>query len=285
LAEVWTVLKVLQWTAEHLRQKGVENGRLDAELLLAASLGLDRVGLYLNYDRPLQAEELANYRQLVKRRAAREPVQYILGRCEFWSLSLQVSPAVLVPRADTEVLVEEALKYVPEAGGDLLDVGTGSGAIALALASERPELAVTALDRSTGALAIAADNAAALGLTRVRMLEGDLNQLPAGPWTLVVSNPPYIPSADLAGLMDEVRNFEPPEALDGGPDGLACYRALAGQAQAVLRPGGWLLVEVGIGQAEAVRSLFAAAGLEEAYIRDDYAGIPRVVGARKSNLG
>ena len=166
--------------------------------------------------------------------------------------------------------------------GTLLLIGLLPG---LALASERPELAVTALDRSTGALAIAADNAAALGLSRVRMLEGDLNQLPAGPWTLVVSNPPYIPSADLAGLMDEVRNFEPPEALDGGPDGLACYRALAGQAQAVLRPGGWLLVEVGIGQAEAVRSLFIAAGLEEAYIRDDYAGIPRVVGARKSNLG
>jgi release factor glutamine methyltransferase len=124
LAEDWTVIKVLQWTAEHLRQKGVDNGRLDAELLLAETLGLDRVGLYLNYDKPLLADELSRYRAQVKRRAGREPLQYILGHCEFWSLSLQVTPEVLIPRPDTEVLVEEALKHVG-AKGRLLDVGAG----------------------------------------------------------------------------------------------------------------------------------------------------------------
>lgn len=285
MAETWTVLKVLQWTAEHLTHKGVENGRLDAELLLANVLELDRVGLYLNYDRPLEGPELAAYRELVRRRAAREPLQYILGSCEFWSLPLRVSPAVLVPRADTEVLVEEALRLLPAGIGAVLDVGTGSGAIALALAQERPELQVTGLDSSPEALAVAVENAAALGLSRVRLVAGDLRALPEGPWELVVSNPPYIPTGDLDGLMDEVKNFEPLGALDGGPDGLACYRALAGQATSILRPGGWLLVEVGLGQAEPVRQLFAAAGLEELLIRDDYAGIPRVVGGRKSQIG
>jgi len=285
LAEVWTVLKVLQWTAEHLSQKGVENGRLDAELLLAEVLGLDRVGLYLNYDRPLQGGELAPYRELVRRRAAREPVQYILGRCEFWSLPLRVSPAVLIPRADTEILVEEALKRLPEETGKLLDVGTGSGAIALALASERAGLSVTGLDKSPEALAVAAGNAAALGFSRVQMIAGDLFDLPEGPWTMLVSNPPYIPTGELAGLMAEVAGHEPLDALDGGIDGLVCYRALAAQAQRLLQPGGWLLVEVGIEQAAAVRQLFAAAGLEDLSIRDDYAGIPRVVGGRKAKRG
>jgi len=283
LTETWTVLKVLEWTAGHLQQKGVDTPRLDAELLLADALQLDRVGLYLNYDRPLQAGELAACRERVRRRAGREPLQYILGHCEFWSLPLQVSPAVLVPRPDTEILVEEALKRVPAGTGRVLDVGTGSGAIALALASEKPQLQVTGLDASTEALDIARANAAALGLAaRVELLAGDLFRLPAGPWELLVSNPPYIPSGELAGLMPEVRDYEPQAALDGGRDGLDCYRALARQAPGVLVPGGWLLVEVGQGQAAAVAELFAAAGLCEITIRDDYAGIPRVVAARKT---
>jgi len=285
LAETWTVLKVLEWTAGHLQQKGVDSPRLDAELLLAEVLQLDRVGLYLNYDRPLQAEELAAYRERVRRRAGREPLQYILGHCEFWSLPLTVSPAVLVPRADTEVLVEEALKRCPERGR-VLDVGTGSGAIALALASEKPQLQVAGLDASDAALAVARENAAALGLAgRVAMVQGDLFALPDGPWELLVSNPPYIPTAELAGLMPEVRDFEPRGALDGGADGLDCYRALAGQAATLLVPGGWLLVEVGQGQADAVAALFAAAGLMEIAVRNDYAGIPRVVSARKLQGG
>jgi len=280
LAEDWTVIKVLQWTAEHLRQKGVDNGRLDAELLLAETLKLDRVGLYLNYDRPLQAEELSRYREQVKRRAGREPLQYILGRCAFWSLSLPVTPAVLIPRPDTEVLVEEALKHASKSGS-LLDVGTGSGAIALALASELPECTIFGLDRSAAALEIARHNRDALGLQeRVELLAGDLFALPEREWQLIVSNPPYIPSGELAGLMPEVGQHEPATALDGGADGLDCYRALARQAQSKLQPGCWLLVEVGIAQAEVVKQLFVAAGLTEVYSREDYAGVPRVVGGR-----
>jgi release factor glutamine methyltransferase len=280
LAEVWTVLKVLQWTAEHLAQKGVDNGRLDAELLLADTLEVDRVGLYLNYDKPLLPEELTRYREQVKRRAGREPLQYILGHCEFWSLPLQVTPAVLIPRPDTEVLVEEALKQAQPAAA-VLDVGTGSGAIALALASELPVARITGLDQSAAALQVAELNCQALGLQeRVELVVGDLFALPEGEWQLIVSNPPYIPVDDLPGLMPEVGRFEPALALDGGRDGLDCYRALARQASARLTAGGWLLVEVGINQAEPVEQLFAEAGLKEIYSRDDYAGIPRVVGGR-----
>ncbi len=281
MAEIWTLLRVLQWTAEHLRGKGIESGRLDAELMLADLLGLDRVGLYLNFDRPLQADELARFRERVRRRAAREPLQYILGRAGFWSLELQVEPGVLIPRPDTEVLVEEALRRMPQRAGTLLDVGTGSGCIALALLHERDDWRALGLDLSPVALRLARRNAEALGLAeRCTFREGRLETLPEGSWSLIVSNPPYIPRADLAGLMPEVRDFEPVEALDGGDDGLDAYRALAGQTGR-LAAGGWLLVEVGIGQAGAVRQLFATAGLEELFIREDYAGVPRVVGGRR----
>ncbi len=284
MSEVWTVLKILQWTTGYLQEKGVENARLDSELLLAAALGLDRVGLYLNYDRPLEGGELERYRGMVARRAKREPVQYILGEAEFWSLPLMVTPAVLIPRADTEVLVEEGLKRLTEAPGPVLDVGTGSGAIVLALASEAENSDFTALDISPEALAIAKKNAERHGfLDRVQFLEGDLAALPAGSYHLIVSNPPYIPAGEMAILMPEVRDFEPTLALQGGDDdGLAAYRLLAKQAVALLAPGGWLLVEVGAGQAAAVEAIFSAAGLQQCYLRDDYAGIARVVGGCRS---
>jgi release factor glutamine methyltransferase len=181
LAETWTILKVLQWTADYLSQKGVENGRRDAELLLSSTLDLDRVGLYLNYDRPLTPSELVAFREWVGRRARREPLQHILGRTEFWSLSFVVTPAVLIPRGDTESLVEEALKRV--AGPcSILDVGTGSGAIAVALAHELPAATVVAMDVSTEALAVAAENARSNGVEgRVRFLQADMGVLPGGP--------------------------------------------------------------------------------------------------------
>ena len=280
MAEVWTVLKVLQWTAGYFRDRGIEGGRLDAELLLGDTLALDRVGLYLNYDRPLSAMELESFRAAVARRAKREPLQYIRAQAEFWSLPFTVSPAVLIPRSDTEVLVEEALKRI--AGpGRILDVGTGSGAIAIAIAHERPEARVEAVDLSPAALAVARGNAEANGVAeRVTFSQGDLRQLQGAGYDLVVSNPPYIPSADLAALMPEVREFEPLLALDGGADGLSAYRLLAAQARALLKPGGWLLLEVGIGQAEAVTELLRAAGLVEIFTRADYAGVARVVGGQ-----
>ena len=282
MAETWTVLRVLRWTSGYLAERGVDGGRLDAELLLGEVLQLDRVGLYLNFDRPLTADELTRYRERVARRARREPLHYILGKAEFWSLPFRVGPEVLVPRADTEVLVEEALERIGK-GARILDVGTGSGAIAVALAHERPEAAVVAVDISTEALAVAQENARANGVAgRIRFLPGDLQALPGEEFDLVVSNPPYIPGGELADLMPEVRDFEPRLALDGGRDGLDSYRQLARQAPQLLRPEGWLLVEVGAGQAAAVQELLAAAGLGEIFCRDDYAGVPRVVGGRRS---
>lgn len=281
LSENWTVLKVLQWTAGYLGSQGVEGARLDAELLLTDILGLDRVGLYLNYDRPLESAELATFRGRVARRARREPLQYILGSAEFWSLPLTVTPAVLIPRADTEILVEEALARC-SVSCTVLDVGTGSGAIAIAIASERPEARVEGIDLSLAALAIAEGNVRRHGLEgRLSLRQGDLAALDGGPWDLIVSNPPYIAEGELAGLMPEVRDFEPRQALAGGEDGLDCYRHLAGQAPHLLVSGGWLLVEVGLGQAAAVKDLFTAVGLDQTFLRKDYAGIPRVVGGQK----
>jgi release factor glutamine methyltransferase len=270
MKETWTVLKVLQWTADYLKDKGVDNGRLDAELMLAEVLELDRVGLYLNYDRPLNSAELSAYRQMVGRRSRREPLQYILGRADFWSLPFAVGSAVLIPRPDTEK-------------GRILDVGTGSGAIVVALAHELPRASLVAIDTSAAALAVAAENAERNGVAgRVEFHQVDLARLPSGSFDLIVANPPYIPTGDLAGLMPEVRDYEPASALDGGRDGLDCYRLLAAQAGDRLCPGGWLLVEAGIGQVPAVRELFKQAGLKEIFSRDDYAGIPRVVGGRRT---
>lgn len=280
MAETWTVLRLLQWTADYFRQKGIEGGRRDAELLLCDLLSLDRVGLYLNFDRPLQAAELAEFRARVARRGRREPLQYILGRVEFWSLPLRVTPAVLIPRPDTEVLVEEALKRAGAAAA-ILDVGTGSGAIAVALAHELPAATVTAIDLSAEALAVAGENARTNGVEgRLRLLQADLASLPSGPYDLIVANPPYIPERELDGLMPEVRDFEPRLALAGGVDGLDCYRRLLPVAAQQLRPGGWLLVEVGAGQSPAVRDLFAAAGFSELFVAPDLSGIERVVGGR-----
>lgn len=285
--ERWTLLRILKWTADYFGERGIDSPRLDAELLLAAALGLDRVGLYLNYDRPLTDTELDRFRDSVKRRAGHEPVQYILGSSEFWSLRLQIDRQVLIPRADTEVLVEEVLALMPNRPLRLLDVGTGSGAIAIALAHERPGWLITAVDISPAALNVARTNSALHNLTeRIDFLEGDLAELPPGPFEMVVSNPPYIPSGDLDALMPEVRDHEPRLALDGGPDGLAAYRMLTGQAGRILAPGGWLAVEVGIGQAETVTEMFLAAGLEQVSQRDDYGGRPRVVkGCRKTEHG
>jgi len=281
LTESWTVLKLLRWTADYFAGRGIDSPRLDAELLLADTLGLDRVGLYVNFERPLQADELAVYREKVRRRASREPLAYILGRTEFWSLPLRVTPAVLIPRPDTELLVEEALPRLSGAAR-VLDVGTGSGALAIALAHERPECRVVAIDVSAEALAVAAENACNNRVAeRIGFIPADLAALAGGPFDLIVANPPYIPSAELATLMPEVRDFEPPLALDGGSDGLDAYRALARQAEAMLAPGGWLLVEVGIGQAAAVEKMFVSAGLAEIFISHDLAGIERVVGGRK----
>lgn len=281
MSDVWTLLKMLEWMTVFFTDKGLSNPRLDAQLLLGSVVELDRVGLYLNYDRPLTQAELDEIRPLVKRRAQNEPLQYLLGKTEFWSLEFAVSPAVLIPRADTEILVEEALKKSAETG-ELLDIGCGSGAIALSFASEKLRWQVTGLDISPAALEVATLNAQRLGLVeRSRFFQGDLAQLPRRQYDLVVSNPPYISAVEYAELMPEVRDFEPALALLGGEDGLDCYRLLCRQADEILKPGGWLLLEIGWQQQESVSALLAESGLHTIYCRQDYAGHPRVIGARK----
>jgi len=274
----WSVLEVVRWTTDYLQEKGVDNPRLDAELLVGSALNKDRVGLYLCYDQPLEQKELETIRALVKRRALREPLQYILEHTEFWSLPFRVSPEVLIPRADTEVLVEEGLKVLEEREGAVLDAGTGSGAVAVAIA-HTTGMQIHAVDISHAALRMAQENAARNGVDHLISFEhADLHTLGRGTYRLVISNPPYVSSAQMGELMPEVARHEPELALHGGEDGLDAYRSLARQAEGLLEPGGWLLAEVGAGQADAVEDLFKAAGLHRCYQRRDYAGIARVVG-------
>lgn len=281
--ETWTILKVLSWTKEYLAGKGVENARLEAEWLLCAATGLDRVGLYLNFEQPLNETELAAYRALVARRARREPLQHILGSQEFHGLEFLVSPDVLIPRHDTETLVAAALARMPSARS-VLDVGTGSGCIAVVLANLLPEARVTASDISAAALAVARRNAD-LNRVTIEFLQGSLLEPVGGRrFDLIVSNPPYIPTADIAGLEPEVRDGDPRAALDGGPDGLDIYRALIPEAALHLNPGGWLLVEIGIGQGGDVASLFRDKdSYDDVVFSRDPGGIERVVGARRKD--
>jgi len=280
LGEIWILLKLLRWMTDYFAEKGIDNPRLDAELLLAHVLQLDRVGLYLNYDRPLVAEELDIIRPLVKRRGQREPLQYLLESTEFWSLEFIVTPDVLIPRADTEILVEETLGRAGSEG-QLLDVGTGSGAIVISLASELPDWQMVGLDISTAALAIARKNLEKHQVAdQVKLLQGDLAELPVQQYDLIVSNPPYIAEKEWDELMPEVRCFEPQLALLAENNGLDCYQKLADQAISRLKSHGWLLVEVGYQQAEAVKKIFVASGLANLSVREDYSGQPRVVGGQ-----
>lgn len=278
----WTVLKVLQWTTDFFQRKGLKSPRLDAEVLLAHLLGVDRVGLYMNYDRPLREEELKAFREMVQRRTSGEPIAYITGQKEFWSLSFKVSPACLIPRPETEVLVEEALKAAKEAPLPLqiLEIGTGCGAVALALAKELPGAEIWATEKSPYALEVAQQNVELHGVSgQVVLLEADLFP-ERGPFSLIVSNPPYVPTEEVLRLDPEVRDFEPLEALDGGPDGLLYFRRIASGARQYLRAGGWLVLEVGEGQDEGVQGILKEAGLSRIEVRRDYSGVKRVVKGR-----
>jgi release factor glutamine methyltransferase len=280
--EKWDVLKILNWTKGYLTEKGVENPRLEAEWMLCEALSLDRVGLYLNFDKPLSEAELATYRGMVGRRGKREPLQYILGSQEFMGLDFQVSPAVLIPRHDTEVLVSEGVKRAP-AAGSILDIGSGSGCVAIALAKALPRVEICSVDISPEALAVARDNAQRNQVT-VQFFEGSLFVPFAGRrFDMILSNPPYIPAAELAGLQQEVRGFEPLSALNGGADGLDFYRSITEHAPDHLTAGGWLLFEVGAGQAPDVLGLLNSNGFSlDCFTQTDPAGIERVVGGRKS---
>jgi len=281
--EKWDVLKILNWTKGYLAEKGVENPRLEAEWMLCAALALNRVGLYLNFDKPLTDAELAAFRGMVARRAKREPLQYILGSQEFMGLDFQVTPAVLIPRHDTEVLVTEGIKR-GAAARSVLDIGSGSGCVAIAIAKALPQAEVSSVDVSADALAVARDNAQR-NEAAVRFFEGSLFEpFPGRRFDMIVSNPPYIPAAEIATLQQEVRGFEPVSALEGGEDGLDFYRRITERAPEHLTPGGWLLFEVGAGQAPQVFALLKSNGFTvDCFTQTDPAGIERVVGGRLAN--
>lgn len=281
--EIWTIGRILKWTEQYFEQKGVESPRLDAEVLLSHLLKKQRIYLYVHFDEPLQAEELAAYREMIKKRVAHVPVAYILGEKEFMGLTFQVTADTLVPRPDTEILVQaavDALKGMPPEAHRFADIGTGSGAICLSVLHFTENTEADTVDISPGARAVAEQNAAALGLTeRITFHTGDLLEpIKDKTYTAILSNPPYIPQADIETLAPEVRCKEPMTALCGGADGLDFYRRLCAEAPAMLLAGGFMAFEVGIHQAEAVANLAQEHPLiERTEIIKDYAGIDRVV--------
>ncbi len=269
----WTIRRVLGWTAQHFEKKGVDAPRLTAELLLAHTLATTRVRLYVDLDRPLEASELKAYRELIARRAEGEPTQYLTGAKDFYNRRFKVDRRALIPRPETELLVEAVLQAMPE-GAPLaaLDLCTGSGCIAATLAKERPACRVVAVDLSKEACALAKENAAALGVSeRVEVRQGDLFAplAPGETFDVIASNPPYVASGELAGLQREVQR-EPRLALDGGVDGLAVIRRIVAGAMAHLRPGGLLALEIGETQGGAVRALLEGAGFEKARVEKDW---------------
>ena len=318
--KIWTIGRILKWTEQYFKDKGIESPRLDAEVLLAHVLEKQRIYLYVHFDEPLQPAELAAYREMIKQRVLRVPVAQILGEKEFMGLTFKVTADTLVPRPDTEILVQAAVERLKamkgeakapedealadgeeassaadrdEAAADvsqeplrIADIGTGSGAICLSVLRYLAGTVADTVDISPAARAVAEENAASLGLAdRVTFHTGDLLQPLVGmTFAAILSNPPYIPEADIATLAPEVRLKEPHTALSGGQDGLDFYRRLAKEAPAMLVPGGFMAFEVGIHQAEPVAALAKANPLiARTEILPDYAGIDRVVvGWRKT---
>ena len=286
-----TVRELIALSGAYLAEKGVESPRLSAERLLSDVLGLARIELYLQSDRPVSADELERYRAHVRRRAAGEPLQTILGVTGFYSREFKVEPGVFIPRPETERLVEAAVGLLAPPDRRLLaplavEVGCGSGVIAVSLAAELPTLEIWATDLDPAAVALTRRNAHRHGVeARVHALAGELlHPVPAhlrGKLDLLISNPPYVRRDELAGLPIEVQH-DPAAALDGGPDGLAAYRALTAAAVRWLRPGGWLALEIGADQGRTVPELLASAGLVEVAMSRDYNELPRVVTARRS---
>ncbi len=287
-----TLLDLLNWSTNYLRERGVENPRLNAELLLASSLNLKREGLYARLREPFEREAQQRLEDLIQRRVSGEPLQYILGYQEFWSIPLRVDPRVLIPRPETELLVEQSLSILSQGALTgtpyILELGTGSGAIAISLAKEVRNLLIVATDISGEALRVARENAISAGvLDQIRFVAGDLFDpfrlmKGRGPFHLILSNPPYIPYLDIPKLAREVRDYEPILGLNGGTDGMVFYRSIVSEASSYLFQGGWLLLEVGKGQGALVSAMIAEEGSFSRPKRiKDFSGIDRVVKAQR----
>ena len=288
--KIWTIGRILKWTEQYFKDKGIESPRLDAEVLLAHVLEKQRIYLYVHFDEPLQPGELAAYREMIKKRVLRVPVAQILGEKEFMGLTFKVTADTLVPRPDTEILVQAAVDRLRAMAGEeplrFADIGTGSGAICLSVLHYLAGTVADTVDISPAARAVAEENAASLGLAdRITFHTGDLLQPLSGiSFAAILSNPPYIPEADIVKLAPEVRLKEPYTALSGGQDGLDFYRRLANEAPAMLVPGGFTAFEVGIHQAGDVAALLKANPLiGRTEILPDYAGIDRVVVGWRKN--
>ena len=287
-----TLRSVLREAAETLSSNHIEQARLESEILLAHFLGLRKEDIIIYSDQELTDPQEEKFQQLVERRCRKEPLAYIVGHREFWSLEFKVNPKVLIPRPETEGVIERLLNLAGDETSEkvirMLDVGTGSGILAIVAALEFPKARITAVDNSGDALEVARENALRHQVAeRIEFLEMDLMRdwdLPKNDlYDYILSNPPYIPSRELKQLMPDVRDYEPREALDGGPDGLACYRCIVANAFPYLKPGGHLIFEVGDDQAEPVQqSLQAHGGLDEIEIVQDLSGRDRVVSARRA---
>jgi release factor glutamine methyltransferase len=286
--ETWTVKRLLEWTTDFFKQKGIESARLEAEILLAAALKIKRIEIYTNFETEPTEDKRAVFRDFVKRRGAGEPVAYLVGFKEFYSLSFKVDKNVLIPRPETEQLVLEAidaLKSLPDGRTvEVCDVGTGSGAIAIALAKHRPKslgtVTIYAVDLSHDALAVAEENAKTHGVD-VRFVESDLLAAVPGPLDIIVSNPPYISVTEYDSLPNDVKNFEPKLALLAGPTGTEVIERLLVEANAKLNPGGRLLLEISPMIAERVLTLFGN-GWSDVSLLNDFAGRQRIVSATKT---
>jgi release factor glutamine methyltransferase len=283
----WTVLSMLNWTSDYLAEKGFENARLNSERLLAHILKCRRVDLYLNFDRPLSVDELAKFKELLKRRLGHEPLQYVLGETEFYSLPFKVVPGVLIPRPETELLVEKALelsqfRHTADREPYILDIGTGSGNISIAIAKNLAQVRLLAIDESQDALAIAKENARInVVADRIEFRRLDiLAEMPkefAAAFDVIVSNPPYVSASEYEKLPPEIRQFEPKSALWAGEDGCDFYRCLAQIIRQWLKPGGFAIIEIGAGMAEEVSRIFRQAAFDEIQVFKDLAGRDRVI--------
>lgn len=284
--QIWTIQALLNWTINFFKQKGIESARLDAEVLLAHLLKKERIYLYVHFDEPMQEQELAVFREYVKRRAKHVPVAHIIGEKEFMGMKFKVTPDTLVPRPDTEILVENGIAELGrDNAAEIADIGTGSGAIILSMLADMPKAKGCAVDISAKALAVARENADSLGVSgRCEFSEGDLFAPLAGRvFDAVVSNPPYIPASDIAGLEDDVKKYEPLTALTDGGDGLSFYRRLFSEGRGFVKDGGMMAVEIGIHQSAQVRAIAEQSGWRDVKVVKDYAGIDRVVIAWKRN--
>ncbi len=278
----WTVGSLVAWAADDFRARGIEKPRLDAEVIVGFVLGLSRTQIIIDAQRPLEPTELARLRGLVKRRRAREPVAYLRGEREFYGRTFRVDKRVLVPRPDTEILVEVALarSRAWSLSARVLDLCTGSGCVAITLARQRPTTQVRATDISADALDVARDNALRLGAYNVSFAQGDLFASARGQYELITANPPYIPSGDIATLQADVRDHEPRLALDGGADGLDFVRRIVDDAPTHLVPGGVLALEIGAGEAADTAKILADRGFAQIEVAKDYGQIERVVSGR-----